>query len=524
MASLIRPTEATYTINEKMTVNTTDREDHTFCGIMFPVECKAVLPVERIVITSLSVRGRLGPLSVYVSKDPDEVLREKESKKMLSASSSSLSNDARKRPAASMSKKSSSTTRRSNSSRAWPSVTKTRITATKSQWSKIYSKTHSPSFNEYIKLDLSSDPIVLRPGQVRGIYVHSTLPGDEAIVYDNYFGRTGMLSRREYYEDEERFRQGEVPEDSFMTIKPAMAHVSERPFGRTPIWGWGDAWRRDRKFVGRLEYGVVYRLWNPKEHLQFGKMFQTLVLTLFACQRRLESPFCRLPDECIYYILNMCKWDWMGDDTNAMQTAMSKNKEKRKEEEKQRLLIQTKVATKECADSACALVGDQEHSASDDDTDTKPSSIQKRIITDTTNSNVNQDDIVDAEDDEDDVWEDVEEEDDDDDDDWEDVEDDDDEENYTDTGNGYNDHVGAGAILYDEEDEDEGDADRRERIEHRRRAINLRARRTGRPMLLEDFISMVGAAVIMHTGEDDDENDGENANADEDEVGVELVS
>ena len=62
-----------------------------------------------------------------------------------------------------------------------------------------------------------------------------------------------------------------------------------------------------------INYGIVYDLWNPSEHLRFGDGFRDLATTLFACQRRFESPFCRLPDECIFYILNMCHWQWAGD-------------------------------------------------------------------------------------------------------------------------------------------------------------------------------------------------------------------
>jgi len=65
MASLTRDTKATYTIHEKVTVNTSDREEHTFCGIMFSIQCKEVLPVDHIVITSISIRGGLGPLTVW---------------------------------------------------------------------------------------------------------------------------------------------------------------------------------------------------------------------------------------------------------------------------------------------------------------------------------------------------------------------------------------------------------------------------------------------------------------------------
>lgn len=55
----------------------------------------------------------------------------------------------------------------------------------KKHWTKVYEKVHPPSFMSYRELDLSSNPIIMRPGQVKGIYIHSTRRGDEAIVYDN---------------------------------------------------------------------------------------------------------------------------------------------------------------------------------------------------------------------------------------------------------------------------------------------------------------------------------------------------
>ena len=93
------------------------------------------------------------------------------------------------------------------------------ISMSRRHWKKIYEKTHAPSFVSYKELDLSSNPIVLRPGQVRGIYIHSTRRGDEAIVYDNKEKR-------------------KTHDDSFITILPGRAHVSERAFGSIPIWGW----------------------------------------------------------------------------------------------------------------------------------------------------------------------------------------------------------------------------------------------------------------------------------------------
>lgn len=41
------------------------------------------------------------------------------------------------------------------------------ISMSKKHWIKLYEKTHAPSFAGYKELDLSSEPIVLRPGQVK---------------------------------------------------------------------------------------------------------------------------------------------------------------------------------------------------------------------------------------------------------------------------------------------------------------------------------------------------------------------
>lgn len=161
-------------------------------------------------------------------------------------------------------------------------------------WTKIYQKEHEPSRDKYEPLDISSNPIILKPGEVRGIYIHSSIDDDTGIVYDNQ-------------------QRHKTHDDKFITILPGRSHVCTKPFSRTPIWGYGSGWRDNREFVGRLSYGVVYDLWNPSENLRFGDGFRHLVLTLFACQRRIESPLCSLPDDCIYYILNMCRYDWADD-------------------------------------------------------------------------------------------------------------------------------------------------------------------------------------------------------------------
>lgn len=80
----------------------------------------------------------------------------------------------------------------------------------------------------------------------------------------------------------------------------------------------GSAWRDNREFVGQIKYGACYRLWNPSSNLSFGGNFRSAARLLFMCQRRPESPFSTLPDDCLFYILNMMKWDWVNDNSQDM--------------------------------------------------------------------------------------------------------------------------------------------------------------------------------------------------------------
>ena len=260
MAAIHRPTQANYVVNEVVSVETEDNEDHTFCGIMFPVKCKDLLPLDHIVITSVAVRGKLGPLTVWVSN-------------------SEASNH--------------------------------QFLMNQRHWTKVYERTHPPS--RHVLVPLSIAPIVLYPGQTKAIYIHSSLPGDEAIVYDNQRRRQSSANST-------------TTTDLFAKVLTGRAHVSNEVFGSTPIWGWGNPWRDAREFVGRLEYGAVYQLWNPQTRMLFGNNFQTMARTLWLCQRRPECVMSRLPDDVICYILNMCRWDWAMDNKDTMKQQQSRRK------------------------------------------------------------------------------------------------------------------------------------------------------------------------------------------------------
>ena len=98
---------------------------------MFDVACKTALPAEYVEVSSISVRGQLGPLTVW--KTPNTFYGKHEDEEA---------------------------------------------------WEKIYEASHEPSQDTMVELRFDT-PIRLYPGEQCGLYVHSTLPGDEAIVYDD---------------------------------------------------------------------------------------------------------------------------------------------------------------------------------------------------------------------------------------------------------------------------------------------------------------------------------------------------
>lgn len=178
---------------QSFTADTQDREDHTFSGIFFDVSASDELPLKYVEIHSLWVRGELGPLTVWSSPDGHGGGK----------------------------------------------------VCDVDEWTKVYEHTHEPSYENFVELKLDQ-AITLHKGEKVGLYVHSKLPGDQAIVYDN--NQHGSHGRKD---------------DGKLVIWPGTAHLSNKPFGRRAPWG-GDALRPRRQFVGRVGYAVRWLLWNPE--------------------------------------------------------------------------------------------------------------------------------------------------------------------------------------------------------------------------------------------------------------------
>jgi len=206
---------------------------------MFDVSCDTILPVEYVEIQSISVRGELGPLTVWQTPNTFQGKHEE-----------------------------------------------------MEEWTKVYDATHPPS-REMTELVLDP-PLRLRPGESLGLYVHSALPGDEAIVYDNQRNHTTYRDR-------------------VFKVLPGLAHLSNRPFGKRGFWG--RPWRTNREFVGKVLYGVRWRMWSPNSHHDFPVGFKEAVMTmLMGCRHRPDSLLYLLQDEIVFFIMNKCMWDCWGDE------------------------------------------------------------------------------------------------------------------------------------------------------------------------------------------------------------------
>ena len=62
-----------------------------------------------------------------------------------------------------------------------------------------------------------------------------------------------------------------------------------------------------------VRYGAKYRLWNPdpEAHHSFPKPFKRLVRQLLFLKPQANCPLSWQSSDVLYYILNMCRWDWV---------------------------------------------------------------------------------------------------------------------------------------------------------------------------------------------------------------------
>ena len=113
---------------------------------MFPIRAKMILPVDQIIIQSVAVRGNLGDISIWISNETTPQ---------------------------------TSPENRTNDPHHGVEVSSFKLSP--KHWTKVYENKHKPSPRSYQTMDLTKfydKPVTLLPGQVRLMYIHSTLESD----------------------------------------------------------------------------------------------------------------------------------------------------------------------------------------------------------------------------------------------------------------------------------------------------------------------------------------------------------
>jgi len=131
MDRLQRQRTAATMVHQSVEAQTADHMDHTFAGVMFDVRAARKLPYEYLEISTVWVRGGMGPMTVWSAEGGFCGKREDEE-----------------------------------------------------AWTRNYQATHQQSFRELVPMQLHT-PIRIKPGVTMGIYTHSACLGDEQIVYAN---------------------------------------------------------------------------------------------------------------------------------------------------------------------------------------------------------------------------------------------------------------------------------------------------------------------------------------------------
>ena len=126
----------THVAAESLAATTADHQDHTFNGMFFDVVCKSDIPAQYIEVTAISVRGELGPMTIWSTEG---TFHGKQGRQV--------------------------------------------------DWHLELSENAAPSFRRLRQFTLAQ-PIRLRRGASVGLYVHSSsTTTEDCVVYDNQRSR-----------------------------------------------------------------------------------------------------------------------------------------------------------------------------------------------------------------------------------------------------------------------------------------------------------------------------------------------
>jgi len=213
---------------------------------MFDVRCKGLLPLDYVEVTSVSVRGDLGPMAVFCTRE--------------AASFEGRHGD--------------------------PSA-----------WAEVYRGDHAPSMQAMVPLRLA-EPFRVRAGETRGVYVHSARSDSDGEAPDSVV----YASQRSFESSSDSFLA--ILPGMAHTSPTPFSDVGYWPFGSA--WRPYREFVGSVEFGVRFACWNPDRL----THARFPRMFREMVRHVLLCHARTSSLLGRIPLAALHYILNMCAWDW----------------------------------------------------------------------------------------------------------------------------------------------------------------------------------------------------------------------
>lgn len=171
---------------------------------------------------------------------------------------------------------------------------------TTQEWALVSRKRqYQPAWDGHRRIRLD-EPVRIRPGETRGLYVHSALPDDLGIQY------------RSTSSPEEN-----VGESEHLRIHPGLGHTGSIPFDVHSGW-----LRPNRAPCGVLEYHVRRRCWCVEESSEFPQALRRAVMTMLLANNRPYSSTSNvlgiLPKDVLLYALEgTLEWDMWKPDADA---------------------------------------------------------------------------------------------------------------------------------------------------------------------------------------------------------------
>lgn len=153
-------------------------------------------------------------------------------------------------------------------------------------WALVHDEQLPPSWNTAREVRLQQ-PVRIMPHHTRALFVHSNLPDDLGIQYQEW--RPADV----------------VAADDTVQILPGLGFTGQVPFDHRHGW-----YRQGRGPAGGISYTSQPVYWNMRSHAGCPAELQGMVRTMLCVHAQPESTLHVLPAHLLLYMLEFLRWDW----------------------------------------------------------------------------------------------------------------------------------------------------------------------------------------------------------------------